>query len=114
MVELFSATDSTELNSPSTASVEDSFLRAPICSNEVISNIEKLKTSRAMSHTDVETKFLKLAKPIIFPVLAYLINECFNKDVYLKCLKIAEAIPIFKKVIQNKFLTTAQYRFISI
>ena len=45
----------------------------------------------------METKFLKLSKPIITSNLADLRNECFNKGEYPKCLKIAEVIPIFKK-----------------
>ena len=59
-------------------------------------HVDKLKTCKAIWHIDVETKFLKLAKPMIAPV-ANLISECFNKGVYPKCLKIVKVVPIFKK-----------------
>ena len=66
------------------------FFLTPTFSNEVMSNIDNLKTSKAIRHIDVETKFLKPAKPVISPVLSNLINECFNNGEYPKCLQIAE------------------------
>ena len=76
-----------------------------------MSIIDQIDTSKAIGYIDAETKFIKLAKPIIAPVLANLINECFNKGVYLKCLKMTKVIPIFKKCGPEQALITAQYRF---
>ena len=46
---------------------------------------------------DVETKFIKLSKNILSPVLSDLFNVCIAQGVFPDCLKIAEVIPIFKK-----------------
>ena len=73
-------------------------------------HVDKLKTFKAIWHIDVETKFLNLAKPMIAPV-ANLINECFNKGVHPKCLKIVEVVPVFKK---GDLKQAFNYRSISI
>ena len=60
---------------------------------------------------DVETKFIKLSKNILSPVLSDLFNVCIAQGVFPDCLKIAEVIPIFQKGDHN---LATNYRPISI
>ena len=73
----------------------------PTISREVESIIGLLKTHKAHNFLNVETKFLKYSKSIIFPTLSDIYNICFSMVVFLNSLNIAEIIPIsyIKKVI---------------
>ena len=59
----------------------------------------------------METKFLKLSKVIIAPILSKLFNMRFKSGVFPNCLKVAEVVPIFKKGDQSK---ATNYRPISL
>ena len=59
--------------------------------------ITKLKDRKACRAIDIETRFIKLANPVIFTFLSNPFNVCLSAGVYPDSLKIAEVIPIFEK-----------------
>ena len=66
-------------------------------SQKVFNLITKLKDRKACRTIDIETRFIKLANPVISTFLSNLFNVCLNTGVYPDSLKIAEVILIFKK-----------------
>ena len=75
--------------------INNSFFLAPSTTNEIINIIDSLSAKKATRSKDVETKFLKLSKVIIAPILSKLFNMCFKSGVFPNCLKVAEVVPIF-------------------
>ena len=71
--------------------------------------INQLKEKKVKRASDIETKFIKWAKP----VLSYFVSDIFNRrlseGVYPDSLKVAEVIPSFKKEDRDK---TTNYRSI--
>ena len=57
--------------------------------------ILQLDDSKAPGPTDIPTKILKIAAPVIVPQFK-LINKSFELGVYPNSLKLAKVIPIFK------------------
>ena len=64
---------------------------------EGVSNvIDSIKSHSAPSKDDISPKFVKLAKCILSPYLANLINKCINQDNFPFDFKTAYVIPILK------------------
>ena len=83
----------------------------PCTSQEMLTT--KLKNRKACRTIDIETRFIKLANPVIFTFLSNLfdVRVCLNAGVYPDSLKIAEIIPILKK---GCLTQTTNYRPISL
>ena len=64
--------------------------------------IKELKNRKATRTLDIETKFIKLANPIISLLLTELFNLCLSTGTYPDLMKVAEVIPIFKKWAKRK------------
>ena len=73
--------------------------------------IAKWKIKKATRTSDIETKFIKYANPVISKFVSDLFNFCLKEGVYPDSLKVTEVIPIFKKGEQGK---TTNYRSISL
>ena len=101
MAELISPVNDS-IRMPCNKSCKNSFFLTPSTSYEIINVIDSLSTKKATRSKDLETKFLKLSKFIIAPILSKLINMCFETGVLPNCLKIAEVVPIFKKGDRSK------------
>ena len=85
----------------------NSIFLSPCSPQEVYHLINQLKEKKAKRASDIETKFIKYANP----VLSYFVSDIFNhrltEGVYPDSLKVAEVIPIFKKADRDK---TTNYR----
>ena len=91
--------------------ISNSIFLSPCTPQEVFNLITKLKDRKALRTIDIETRFIKLANPVISTFLSNLFNVCLNTGVYPDSLKIAEVIPIFKKGCSTQ---TTNYRPISL
>ena len=91
--------------------ISNSVLLSPCTPQEVFNLITKLKDRKACRTIYIETRFIKLANPVISTFLSNLFNVCSNTGVYQDSLKIAEVIPIFKKGCSTQ---TTNYRPISL
>ena len=81
--------------------ISNSVFLSPCTPQEMFDLITKLKDRKACKTIDIETRFIKLANPVISTFLSNLFNVCLNTGVYPDSLKIAEVIPIFKKRMLN-------------
>ena len=88
-----------------------SIFLSPSSPQEVLNVIKALKENKARRTLDKETKFLKIANPVISNYLSFIFNSCFSSGIYPDSLKLAEVIPIFKKGDRVK---TTNYRPISL
>ena len=61
---------------------------------EVICGIDYLKIGKALKVDDIPTKFLKMAKTVLAPILSVVFNKCMVKGVYPNSFKVAQVIPI--------------------
>ena len=69
---------SSVLTPPPVISMKNSIFLQPTTSDEVETVINALKNNKAIRIMDVETKFIKLSKNILSPVLSDLFNVCIN------------------------------------
>ena len=81
--------------------ISNSVFLSPCTPQEVFDLITKLKDRKACKTIDIETRFIKLANPVISTFLSNLFNVSLNTGVYPDLLKIEEVIPIFKKRMLN-------------
>ena len=65
-------------------------------SQELSNLIKKLKTNKAKKTSNIETRFVKYANPIISVSLGKLINSCISDEISPDSLQVAKVIPIFK------------------
>ena len=91
--------------------VKNSIFFAPVTVTEICNHIDLLKDKKAFRKLDVDTKFLKISKYVVSPILCMLFNRCFLEGVFPDCLKIAEVIPIYKRGNVNR---PTNYRPISL
>ena len=91
--------------------ITNSIFLLPSCQQEVFNLIKELKNRKATRTLDIETKFIKLANPIISFFLSELFNLCLSTGTYPDLMKVAEVIPIFKKGQKDKL---TNYRPISL
>jgi len=73
--------------------------------------IENLAEDKAQQHNDIPTKFIKLSKLVLAPILTHIFNRCINRGSYPDCFKIVQITPIYKSVDQTD---SNNYRPISI
>ena len=88
-----------------------SFFLSPTNSKEVKAITKDLKTKKATLSGDINIKFIKLACPIISPIIRDLFNLCVKKGVFPDDMQVAEVIPIFK---QGSKMICSNYRPISL
>ena len=74
---------------------EHSFVFFPCTVNEILCETMNMKTSSSIS--DIPTKFIKMCKFYLSPILCELLNICFDTGVYPNIYKIALVTPIYKK-----------------
>jgi len=67
------------------------------CAEEIIACITNLKNTSSCGIGGISTKFLKLAKGIIAPILAKLFNKSMESGEYPDCLKISKIVPVPKR-----------------
>ena len=63
-----------------------SIFLSPCSPQEVYNEIAKLKIKKATRTSDIETKFINFASPLIFKFVSDLFNFCLKEDVYLDSL----------------------------
>lgn len=63
---------------------------------EVSSILMNLKSNSAAGFDNIPTKFLKLSKELIVPILTYLGNLCFTKGVFPSLMKQSIITPVYK------------------
>ena len=88
----------------------NSIFLSPCSPQEVYHLINQLK-EKVKRASDIETKFIKYANPVLPYFVSDIFNRCLTEGVYPDSLKVAEVIPIFKKGDRNK---TTNYRPISL
>ena len=88
-----------------------SFFLAPTNAEEVEAIIKTLKIKKATLSEDIDIRFIKLACPIISPIISDLFNLCIKTGVFPDDKKVAEVIPIFK---QGSKINCSNYRPISL
>ena len=69
----------------------------PCTDIEVIEIIRGFQNSKACGPNSIPTNLLKIASPILVPLLTSLINKSLAQGVFPSLLKFAEVCPIFKK-----------------
>ena len=57
----------------------------------------KIKSHPAKRANDIESRFIKLANPIIADFLSEIFNQCVSTRSYPDAMKVVKVIPIFKK-----------------
>ena len=76
--------------------VNSNFTILPTSIAEVMILILQLDDSKALGHTDIPIKIIKISAPIIVPLFVKIINKSFELGIFPKALKLAKVIPIFK------------------
>ena len=76
--------------------VNSNFTILPTSIAEVMILILQLDDSKALGHTDIPIKIIKISAPIIVPLFVKIINKSFDLGIFPKALKLAKVIPIFK------------------
>ena len=89
----------------------NSFYFSSYTPQEVSNLIKKLKTNKAKRTSDIETRFVNYASPVISVFLSKLINSCVSDGMYLNLLKVAEVISILKMVVAIELPITVLYHF---
>ena len=88
-----------------------SFFLSPTNAEEVEAIIKTFKIKKATLSGDLDVKFIKLACPIISPIIRDLFNLCVKTGVFPNDMKVTEVIPIFK---QGSKINCSNYRPISL
>ena len=63
---------------------------------EIFNVIFRLNSNKSCGFDGINARFVKIAAEVISPILAVLINTCFDVGIFPSCLKIADVEPIFK------------------
>ena len=80
----------------------NSIFLAPSTEMEVYGLINQIKSHKARRANDIESKFIKLANPVIANFLSKMFNLSLTTGIYPDAMKVAEVIPIFKKGDRDK------------
>ena len=80
----------------------NSIFLAPSTETEVCGLINQIKSHKARRANDIESKFIKLANPVIANFLSEMFNLSLTTGIYPDAMKVTEVIPILKKVIVRK------------
>jgi len=78
-------------------SVSNSFFCQPTDEIEVISTVQKLKTTSSCGHDNIHSNVLKSTVDLVSHQLSHLINLSFGTGVFPQNLKIGKVIPVPKK-----------------
>lgn len=78
-----------------TYSTESIFL-SPVTPSEVLLRINQLNVKKAAGLDSITAKVIKSCGETIAPVIATIINNCFQEGIYPGGLKVARVIPIYK------------------
>ena len=73
-----------------------SFVFHEITEEEVTRYISTMKTHTAPGLDGISSKFVKMAKVVIAPILANLFNKCINQEIFLKYLN-QPLLSLFRK-----------------
>ena len=103
--------DSSIISTTSSKCTNTSIFLSPSSPQEVFNVIKALKENKARRTLGTETKFLKIANPVISVYSSFVFNSCLSLGIHPDSLKLAEVIPIFKKGDREK---TTNYRPISL
>ena len=96
------------------------FLRNRVSSSMVLfspspqedaSELKRLKTNKSSGDDQIPLRFITIAVDVISPYLSFLIDCMFSNGLFLRILKIAKVIPIFKS---GEKQTVNNYRPISL
>ena len=68
----------------------------PASAAEIFNVIFQLNSNKSCGFDGINARFVKIAAEVISPILAVLINTCFDVGIFPSCLKIARVVPIFK------------------
>ena len=68
----------------------------PTSAAEIFNVIFQLNSNKSCGFDGINARFVKIATDFISPILAVLINACFDVGIFPSCLKIAKVVPIFK------------------
>ena len=79
-----------------TSSCVQSFALQEICEEDIISCIDNVKSDTAPGSNEIPSKFIKLLKCILAPLLAKLFNKCIKQEIFPDPFKLAYVIPIPK------------------
>ena len=79
-----------------TNSCVQSFALQEICEEDVISCINNVKSDAAPGSDEIPSKFIKLSKCILAPLLSKLFNKCIKQEIFPDPFKLAYVIPIPK------------------
>ena len=82
---------------PNLFSPKDSFKLKPITVYEVSNHIKNMDATKSVRPSDPPIKFLKIACPVIAPLITQIFNLCIQQGVYPDDMKHGCVIPIFKK-----------------
>ena len=82
--------------------VRNSIYFNPTNEYEIIGIISSLNPNKASGVDDIPTKLIIAAKYILAPYLTEIINSCLAKGQYLKELKIARIVPLYKGGSKNE------------
>ena len=74
-----------------------SWFLSPTNSEELEAIIKTLKIKKATLSRDIDIKFIKLACPIISPIISDLFNLCVKTGVFPDDTKVVEVIPFFEQ-----------------
>ena len=88
-----------------------SFFLSPTNAEEAEVIIKAIKIRKATSSGNIDIKFIKVACPIISPIISDLFVICVKTGVFPDDMKVAQVIPIFK---QGSKINCSSYRPISL
>lgn len=80
-----------------------SFFLSPICEQDVLTLINKLKSSHSSGYDNISNNLLKKCKDIMCQPLSYLINLAFEQGVFPEKLKVSVVCPVYKKGDSNDY-----------
>ena len=89
----------------------NSFYAQPVTEDEVSNYINSLETGKSNSPNSIPTNLLKIVSDIVSKPLAKIINESFYQGVFPDLLKIANVVPILKKVPNLMYRITDLFPF---
>ena len=76
---------------------QSSIFLSPVTTNEVVTEIYKLKLHKSPGMDGINNRILKSVSQYISHILAYIFNLSFTTGEYPQTLKVAKVIPLFKK-----------------
>ena len=83
---------------------ENLFFITPATEERIRLLIRFIKFEKSNSQARCGNKFLKFGMLLISDTLSKFFNKFIEEGIYPSCLKIAEVIPVFKKV--NRYMST--------